>query len=81
MPDISLTVALLLEAAFLLPAVLWLWRCARTIARLEFRLETLEKDSGERDAVLAAHLKESAEIRERLVRLETKLDLLLEARG
>ena len=77
MPDISLTTALLLEAAFLAPALLWLWRAARQIARLEFRLEQVELDRRETGALLTEHIKEGTEIRERLTRLEAKLDMLL----
>ena len=82
MPELSdILKILVLDAVVLLPAITMLWRAAKQIARLEFRVEQLESDRSESNALLEQHLREGAEIRERLARVETKLDLLLRANG
>ena len=81
MPEINITMALLLEAAFLAPAIMLLWRSSRHISRLEFRVEQLEKDRSEGGKELSELRREVRELRESTVRLETKMDLLLSQRG
>ena len=79
--DVPLTTALLLEAAFLAPAIMLLWRSSRHISRLEFRVEQLEKDRSDLTKELAELRGEMRKHSDSMARLETKVDILLTQNG